>query len=227
MRRILSIAVLVPTLLVLAAITPARAEPPRVVIDKAKASVESILGDDNYAVARDYLAEAKGVLVVPNLIKAGLIIGGETGDGVVLARDAAGNWSDPAFYYLAAASIGLQIGVESKETLFIIMTDKGLNSLLTSQFKMGADVSFAAGPVGGGRSASTVGSVGADFIAFSKSKGLFGGGALDGALIKTQPDANEDYYGSAASPKQILIERRFTNPYSDPLKTALARDRSP
>lgn len=209
--------------LVLNAGTSVRAEEPKILIDKATATVNAILGDSNYAIAKKYLARAKGVLVIPGLVKAGFIIGGEAGEGALLSRNDKGKWSGPAFYLLVAGSIGWQIGVESKEMVLIVMTEKGLNSLMSNQIKVGADVSVTAGTIGGGAAASTVGSVGADFIAFSKSKGLFGGGALDGALIKTVPDSNESYYGTAASPKQILIERKFDNPHADTLRQALSQ----
>ncbi len=193
-------------------------------VDKATTSARAILTDPNYSAARSYLDRAKGVMIVPGLVKAGFIVGGEVGDAVVLARSPDGSWSDPSFHFMAAGSIGFQIGVEAKEIVIAIMTDKGLNALMTDQFKFGGDVSVTAGPVGAGVSAGTVGSAGADFVAFSKSKGLFGGGALDGSLIQPKPDYLEAFYGTAASPKQVLIERKFSTADADGLKKAL-RDR--
>ena len=190
-------------------------------IDKATTSARAILTDPNYSAAKSYLDRAKGVMIVPEMVKAGFIVGGEVGDAVVLARGADGSWTDPSFHFMAAGSIGFQIGVEAKEIVIAIMTEKGLNALLTEQFKFGGDVSVTAGPVGGGVSAGSVGSVGADFVAFSKSKGLFGGGALDGSLIQPKPDYLEAFYGTAASPKQVLIERKFTNPDAAGLKRAI------
>jgi lipid-binding SYLF domain-containing protein len=201
----------------------AKAESPQQLVDDAKASLEAILGDANFETARAYIGGAKAVMIVPNLIKAGLIIGGEAGTGVALVRGSDGQWSDPAFYLLAAGSIGLQIGVESKQILFLFMTDKAVGSIMTEQIKLGADVSVTAGNLGGGVSASTVGSLRADIVAFSKSKGLFGGGALDGALIKPLADTNEAYYAKPVTPKQILMQRRVSNAGAVALKEALAR----
>lgn len=205
------------------AVRPATAEEPQVTVDRARIAVASILGDRDFEAARNHLAKAKAVLIVPELVKAGLIIGGEAGDGVLLVRGRNGSWSDPAFYLLAAGSIGLQIGVETKEMLVLVMTEKGLGSLMSDQVKLGADASLAVGTFGGGISASSVGTVGADFIAFSKSKGLFGGGALDGALLRPQADKNAAFYGAPATPKQILIERRFTSANARGLKDALSQ----
>lgn len=197
---------------------------PALIVEKARLTLQDLTTDPNVVgPVADYLKKAKGVLIIPELVKAGLIVGGEYGRGVLLARTGPGNWSDPAFYTLAAGSIGLQIGVEAKQILLVVMTEKGLNSLMSDQLKFGADASVAVGTIGGGVGASSAGSLGADFIAFAKSKGLFGGGALDGAVIKTQPAQNEAFYRSAASPKQILIERRFTSAEADGLRNALSK----
>ncbi|WP_193184659.1 lipid-binding SYLF domain-containing protein [Nisaea sediminum] len=204
---------------------PARAgDSPALTVEKARLTLQDLTTDPNVVgPVADYLKKAKGVLIIPELVKAGLIVGGEYGTGVLVARTGPGNWSDPAFYSLTAGSIGLQIGVEAKQILLVVMTEKGLNSLMSDQLKFGADASVAVGTIGGGVGASSAGSLGADFIAFAKSKGLFGGGALDGAVIKTQPEQNEAFYRTAASPKQILIERRFTSAEADGLRNALSK----
>jgi lipid-binding SYLF domain-containing protein len=204
---------------------PARSDDsPAFIVEKARLTLQDLTTDPGaVGPVADYLKKAKGVLIIPELVKAGLIVGGEYGKGVLVARTAPGDWSDPAFYSLAAGSIGLQIGVEAKQILLVVMTEKGLNSLMSDQLKFGADASVAVGTIGGGVGASSAGSLGADFIAFAKSKGLFGGGALDGAVIKTQPVQNEAFYRTAASPKQILIERRFTSAEADGLRSALSK----
>ncbi|MEP3115426.1 lipid-binding SYLF domain-containing protein [Nisaea sp.] len=204
--------------------SPAQAEDASMTVDRARTTLIDLTKDQNMVgPVGDYLKRAKGVFIIPQLVKAGFVVGGEYGEGVLLARKASGDWSDPAFYSLAAGSIGLQIGVEAKQVLLVVMTEKGLNSLMSDQVKFGADASIAVGTVGGGVGASSSGSLGADFIAFSKSKGLFGGGALDGAVIQTQPEKNEAFYRTAASPKQILIERRFTSPEAAQLRETLSQ----
>jgi len=141
---------------------------------------------------------------------------------VLLSRDSQGRWSSPAFVSMAGASFGLQIGVEAKEVMFIVMTDKGMNSLLSAQGKLGADASVSVGPVGVGVEAATTGSPTTDIIAFSKSQGLFGGAALEGSVIQPKNDFNQAYYGQPVSPKDILIDRRFNHPGADALRNALA-----
>src|SRR3546814_5318394 len=98
-------------------------------------------------------------MVVPQLLKAGLIIGGELGDAVVLSRSPDGGWSSPAFYSLTGGSIGLQAGAEAKQVIIAVMTDKGLNELMSNQFEAGVDASIAVGEIGGGAGVSSVGSL--------------------------------------------------------------------
>ncbi|WP_226886694.1 lipid-binding SYLF domain-containing protein [Nisaea nitritireducens] len=204
--------------------TTARAEDASMTVERARTTLRDLTSDPNVVgPVGDYLKRATGVLIIPQLVKAGFVVGGEYGEGVLLARKGAGDWSDPAFYSLAAGSIGLQIGVEAKQVLLVVMTEKGLNSLMSDQVKFGADASIAVGTIGGGVGASSSGSLGADFIAFAKSKGLFGGGAFDGAVIQTQPEKNETFYRTAASPKQILIERRFTSDEAAQLRETLSQ----
>ncbi len=192
-----------------------------ILVDKAKSAVESVLNEPNFSSVRQRVQNAWGVLIVPQLIKAGFILGGEGGMGVLLAQNPRGSWSSPAFYSVAAGSVGLQIGVQSQEMLFVITTEKGLNALLSTQVKLGGDVSIAAGPVGAGMEASSMGTPGADILAYAKSVGLFGGAALEGAVIKPSESYTEMYYGQKVSPKEVLIDRRVSNPQADALKAAL------
>lgn len=203
-------------------VTMAKAEEPQALVDRARLSVESVLNDPNFAAAKARLRTARGILVVPQLIKAGLFIGGEGGFGVLLSKDAQGNWSNPAFVTMAGASFGIQIGVEAKEVLFLVMTDRGMNTLLSTQAKLGADASVSVGPMGAGVEAATTGSPATDIIAFSKSQGLFGGAALEGSVIQPKADFNQAYYGRAVTPREILVNRTVSSPGADDLRRALA-----
>jgi lipid-binding SYLF domain-containing protein len=214
--------VLASLLFVFLLIAPAKAEEPQALVDRARLSVESLLGDPNFAAAKARLAGARGILVVPQLVKAGLFIGGEGGFGVLLSKDAQGRWSSPSFVTIAGASFGLQVGVEAKEVLFIIVTDRGMNSLLATQAKLGADASVSVGPVGAGVQAATTGSPATDIMAFSKSQGLFGGAALEGSVIQPKNDFNLSYYGRTVTPRQILVDRTVNHPGADGLRNALA-----
>ena len=139
------------------------------------------------------------------------------GSGVLLARDIkTGEWSYPAFYTLGSLSIGLQAGAESSEIILMVMTDRGMGSMLTSSFKLGADVTMAAGPVGVGAKAKT-----ADIISYARAKGAFAGVSLDGAVVKTRDGLNGAYYGKTVSPTDILIRRDVSNGHAEQLRAAV------
>ena len=130
-----------------------------------------------------------------------------------------GQTSGPAFYTLATASIGFQAGIDRSETVLLVMTDKGLNSLLSNQLKLGADASIAAGPVGKGSERSIT----TDVVAFSRSKGIYGGVNLDGTAVTVNSEWNKDYYGKVATPPDILVRRTVTNPNADRLVRQVAQ----
>lgn len=153
-------------------------------VDRARATVEHLKADPNFSNLNELLHQAKGVVVVPELVKAGLIIGGAGGSALLLARSPQGEWSYPAFYRLAAASIGFQIGAQVSEVALVVMNQQALEKLLTDHITLGADVSVAAGPVGGSLQAGTTTNVGADIYTFASSKGLFGGLALEGVFSR-------------------------------------------
>ncbi len=186
-------------------------------VDAATGSVNTFTIDPDMKWFRDNMSNAKGVLIVPQLIKGGLIFGGSGGSGVLLVKGDGNIWSDPAFYTMGSGTVGFQIGVEVSEIILMVMTDKGVDALLTSSFKLGGDVSIAAGPIGAGAKAQT-----ADILAFSRTKGIYGGVNIEGAVLKIRNDWNHDYYGSETSPRLILIERNATNPHADELRNAVA-----
>ncbi|MFN3076148.1 MAG: lipid-binding SYLF domain-containing protein [Alphaproteobacteria bacterium] len=194
------------------------------VVDRAALTVERMKLDSNFV--SDWaprLARARAVLIVPSLIKAGFILGGQYGNGVLMVRDPNGVFSDPAFYKMMAGSIGLQAGVQDAEAIFMIMTDKGLDAIMNNHFRAGADLSVAVFR-GAGMGAGTTTNAGADVYAFSLTVGLFGGGAFEGAMIEPRTDWNNHYYNDlAALPPTILIERRFINPGATRLKELLGR----
>lgn len=190
-------------------------------VTNAQFAIENMLADPQELPLEDYITRAKGVFIIPTLIKGGFIIGGEGGNGVLLVRGSDGSWSDPAFYTLAGASIGLQIGGEVSKAVFTLMTDEAVASFLSSEFKFGGNLSVAVGPKGAGIGASSTTNVSADIYAFSMAVGLFGGGAFDGAKMFAREEWNTAYYGPGATPKAIVIERRFSNPQSGKLRAAI------
>ncbi len=223
MKTIVSRAAAWLALAAMVAASGAQAAEQQRLVDKARITVEELRADPNFRNLPGYLARAKAVVVMPELVKAGFIFGGEGGVGVLLARDAkSGEWSYPAFYTMAAASVGLQIGAQVSKVVLVVMTDGGLDKLMSDKLTLGADVSVAVGPVGGGLEAATTLNVEADIYSFSLAKGLFGGISLEGAVLVPDEEAAEAYYGKAVSSRAIVIHREVSNPGADGLRAALA-----
>jgi lipid-binding SYLF domain-containing protein len=171
-------------------------------VNAAETTLSNFVRDPDMTWLQKNLSKAKAVLIAPEIVKAGFILGGSGGRAVLVAKDAkSGKWAGPAFYTLATGSIGFQAGVAVSEAVTLVMTDKGMNSLLASSFKMGGDASVAAGPVGAGAKSDIV----ADLITFSRSKGVYGGLNLDGTVVKTSDDWNEAFFGKKVLPPDILV----------------------
>lgn len=194
-------------------------------IDQARIAVEQLRADPNLASFPGLLKRAKAVVVVPELVKAGFIIGGEGGSGMLLVRDSeTGEWGYPAFYTMAAASIGLQFGAQVSKVMFLVMTDGGLEAMMSDKLTLGADVSIAAGPVGAGIEVGTTLNIDADIYSFSHTKGLFGGVSFEGAVLVPDDDANEAYYGKPITARGIVILREVKNANADGLRAALVTE---
>jgi len=209
--------IILPVLLIAPSVQASQSDA-EVLIGKAELTVKSFATDQSADFFKKTAKDAKAILIIPQSIKGAFLVGGSGGSGVLLARNSeTGEWGYPAFYTLGALSIGLQIGGESSEIMLMIMTDRGMEKLLTSSFKLGADASVAAGPVGGGMAAKT-----ADVYSYSLSKGAYVGASLDGAVVKTRDGLNEAYYGKKVSPTDIVIRKSVSNQHADALRMALA-----
>ena len=194
------------------------AEPDKLVAD-AQTTLSNFIRDPDQTWIQQNLDRAKAVLIAPQIVKAGFIFGGSGGRAVLVAKDGRA-WAGPAFYDLATASVGFQAGVEVSEAIIVVMTDKGLNSLLSSSFKIGVDASIAAGPVGAGANSTVT----ADLISFTRAKGLYGGLNLDGTVVHSNSDWNDAYYGGKnLLPPDILIRRTVKTPKSAALIEGITR----
>lgn len=161
--------------------------------------------EDDKAVPSDLLKKAKAVAIFPGMIKAGFIIGGEGGTGVILERHKDGSFSPPAFFTMAGASLGLQIGAASTDLILVVMKKRGLEGILKNQVKFGAGVTAAVGPLGRSAGAGlTAAAKEADVLSYSWSKGLFAGIALDGMGMEYDAKTSKNYYGKALGVKDIL-----------------------
>lgn len=192
------------------------------IVTDAKFTVENMTGNENFgSYARDFLQDAEGVLILPQMIKGAVMVGGEGGSGVLLTKNKQGEWSYPAFYTLGGASYGLQIGGSSSQVMLLIMTRNGVDSIVEGNpIKIGADVGVAAGPVGvGAEAAVTLKS--ADIISYSLSKGAYIGVSLEGTVLEPRESYNKEYYGAEVGTKAIVAEGKYSNPQANGLREAL------
>lgn len=202
----------------------AKASEPQLLVDEARITVERFAGDPDMGWFRKYAPRAKGMLIIPQLLKAGFFLGGSGGRGVLVLRNGQGGaWSQPAFYNVGSVSWGLQIGAKASEVIMLVLTPKGVTALQKSSFKFGGDVSVAAGPKGAGAEGATAPSLKVDYLSFSRSKGAFLGLSLEGAILKVHEDWNRAYYGRAVSPADILVKGKVRRPESRPLLDSVAR----
>lgn len=193
-------------------------------IGRAQNTLERLRSDPHLeADVAPLLARARAVMIVPDLVKGGFLLGAEYGTGVLLTRDQSGRWSGPAFYSIASGSFGLQVGVQDAETLFIIMSDGGLRAVMENRFKAGGAASVALLHAGSGAGAATTTNVGADIYVYSKAAGAYGGAALEGSGILPRHSWNVALYGGNPSPADIVIARRVDTPLADRLRDLLAR----
>lgn len=193
----------------------------QLIVDRARVTVGDLSHDKAFGNARQLLARARAVLIVPRLFKGGFIVGGEGGTGVLLARGPGRTWSNPAFYAIGSASFGLQAGLEQSEAILLVMTQKGLDALLRDQFKIGAQAGIAIANLGSGvEGAASPG--GPDIVVWSSSSGVYAGLALNGSIIRPQPEDNARYYGRPLTTSDILFRHIGVAPRANALRTELA-----
>ena len=191
-------------------------------VDKARMTMDAFNSDPDMGPAvRSLGEEAKAVFIIPQFMRGAVVFGGAGGSGVLLVRDEkTGAWSEPAFYTMGNVSFGLQIGADVSEIVLVVRNQKGLEGFYRSDFKLGADASIAAGPVGQG--ASVKGITG-DIIAYARKKGAFAGVSVDGGIIKVSDDSNQAYYGKPVRPTDIVVKRSVSNPQSADLRNTVAK----
>ncbi|MGI9316679.1 MAG: lipid-binding SYLF domain-containing protein [bacterium] len=189
----------------------------REIVEKATLTVKNFTVDPNMHYLRERVADAEGLLIIPALLKGAFIVGGSGGTGVLVPKDKSGQWGNPTFYTMGSGSVGFQFGGEVSEIILMVMTENGMNSLLTSSMKLGADASVAAGPVGIGAKGQT-----ADILAYSRTKGAFAGASVEGAVIKVRDKHNAAYYGKEVRPVDIIVSKNVSSPHADALRNAVA-----
>lgn len=176
-------------------------------VSAATAVFQEIMSAEDKAIPQAVLGKAEGIAVFPSTLKAGFVVGGMRGRGILSARGQSGTWSAPAFLTLTGGSVGLQIGGQATDLVLVIIDRRGLENLVRNQFKIGADASVAAGPVGRDAQAATDLQLRAQILSYSRARGVFAGISITGSTIRQDVDANNRFYGRRLETRQIVFER--------------------
>jgi len=193
-------------------------------ITDSGAVLETLVRAPDQGIPAHILERAEAIVVIPSLVKGGFIIGAQHGRGVMSVRNRETNtWSAPGFVALTGGSIGWQIGLQAVDLVLLVMNKEGVKDLLDNEFKLGANASVAAGPVGRQGEASTDASLSAQILAYSRAKGLFAGLSLEGASLRVDRDANKDFYATAISTDEMVRGITKTTPLGSQWTATLAR----
>ena len=189
------------------------------IIDDSLAVVKEMSDEEDADSMGETLRGSYAVAIVPSMVKAGLLIGGEYGEGLILHREN-GKWYGPSFYNLGGASFGLQIGAQNVSLLLAVINKRGAEAFMHSKTKLGGDVSVAAGPLGRRAEAATDGRVEASIYSYSMTKGLFAGVSLDGSVVSISVKRNQEYWGEGVTAEDAL-KKPATDKRIQPLLKAL------
>jgi lipid-binding SYLF domain-containing protein len=166
--------------------------------------LKEIMMAPDSSIPKDLLQKAHAIAVIPDVVKAGLVVGGRHGDGLISVKTRDGTWSNPSFIGLTGGSIGFQAGVSSTDVILVFRTHRGVYSIVHGKFTLGAAASAAAGPVGRSATASTDAQLHAEIYSYSRARGLFAGASLDGTAITIDNDANQAVYGEDVTLRRIF-----------------------
>ena len=184
--------------------------------DAKAADAARVLGEimriPETAVPEKMFTDAHAIAVIPDVVKAGLVLGGRGGKGLIAVRGADGTWSNPSFIRLGGGSIGFQAGVQSADVILVFRSPRGVENIVNGKFTLGADASVAAGPVGRSAQASTDEQLKAEIYSYSRARGLFAGVALDGTVLRIDHRANQRAYGPDTTPRAIFEGRANAAP---------------
>ena len=190
-------------------------------MDRSVNVIHAIMATPDKGIPEEVLTSTKCIVVVPDLIKGGFVFGGKHGRGVATCRTPDG-WSAPAFVSVGGGSWGLQIGIEDVDLVMLVMNDRGLQHLLSSKFELTGEGSVAAGPVGRHASAGTDWKMNTELLTYSRSKGVFAGLTLEGAVVEQDNDSTRAIYGKHMSFRNILSGRASTPRSADAFLKAIS-----
>jgi lipid-binding SYLF domain-containing protein len=222
MKRLLTMVALLLSPMLAHAQAP-RVEEAQALVDRSTIALQEMMTQDISQTPRAMLDRARAVLICPRIFKAGFFFAGSGGNCVMLARAGNGTWSYPAFFTIGSASFGFQIGLQDSSLVLMVLTNRGLDALMNSHFKLGGDASVAIATIGGGVQGALTTGITADVIAFQATRGAFAGVSLEGSVLNARTDLDQAYYGQPLETRQVVIAMQGANPGADPLRGVLTR----
>ena len=210
MKKILSLALMTAGFLAPALVFAAAEQIAKV--EDAMLVMQEIVAVPEQGMSKRLLRNATGIAVIPRVVKAGFVVGGRRGHGLLSVRSDDGTWSNPTFITLTGGSIGFQAGVQSTDVILVFKSKRSIEGIVHGKFTLGADASVAAGPVGREAKAATDTDLRAEIYSYSRSRGLFAGVSLEGSSLKIDHDSNESVYGRNSTPRQIFANTIDTVP---------------
>ena len=204
MRRLLSLFVSVSLIVASTAHSAFAGEEENSRANNAVRVLREIMMAPDKRLPSDLMQSAYAIAVIPDVIKAGFVIGGRHGVGLIAVKAPDGTWSNPSYVSMSGGSIGFQAGVSSTDVILVFRTQRGVDSIVHGKFTLGADASVAAGPVGRNAQAATDAQLKAEIYSYSRSRGLFAGVSLDGSVMAIDNDANQAVYGEGVTPRRIF-----------------------
>ena len=179
---------------------------------KAAVAFQEVMSAPDQGIPQELLDRAYCIAVFPSVKKGGFIVGGQYGKGLISCRRAQGSWGSPAYFTIGGGSFGLQIGGQAVDLVLLVMNKTGVDGLLADKFEIGAGAGVSAGPIGRNTHISTDVLLKSQIISYSRSRGLFGGLELKGAVIMQDKSANKDIYEQEVSARDIIVDGKFRTP---------------
>ena len=225
MKRVLIFkAILALTIISIFQTHETRANDPQKLIEDSAALAKSLLTDPKWATYRAHFKQAKGIILAPDVIRVGLVVGGSGGQCIIVARKkSTEGWSSPSFCAIGEATIGLQIGFEKLEVMLLIMNDNALARIASGTATLGGEAGMSVGLIGSTIESATTPTIDFDveLLAFARGQGLYGGVTLDGGYIGPDNTYNHAYYGQKIAAEEILFQHRVNSPHANMLRDAL------
>jgi lipid-binding SYLF domain-containing protein len=208
MKRLTALTIMILCVLILTSIQLEAASKQEAKVNDAINVMDEIMAIPEKGIPPSLLKNAKGLAIIPGVIKAGFIVGGRHGKGILVVHDTKGAWSNPTFISFTGGSIGWQIGAQAADIILVFRTKRSVDNLMKGNFTLGADASVAAGPVGRQVEAGTDIELKAEIVSYSRTRGLFAGFSVEGSSLQIDDESNCAFYNRGGTSTRDILENK-------------------